>query len=78
MKPTPAELADIDQKCSQLGDVLDGIVPIIGQAIGDVGPERAAVHAATSLARHVTDPAAMASLLGVALVRIAQSTQEGQ
>lgn len=76
MTLTPKQIATLDQQVAHVESVLDEILPAIAGMVRVSGPEVAAAQAAALLNRVIADRRKVESLIGVALVRLAQSTQE--
>lgn len=75
-QPTPAQLAEIDQWNKHVGDRLDELVAATRLVVAEHGAEPAAAISARIAEMSISNKAKLAALLGVAMVRLAQSTQE--
>lgn len=68
---SPAETARLDQEYARTAAVLDGLVKDSRVLLNLAGPERAAASLASALTRQC--PVIVASLLGLAVVRLQQA-----
>lgn len=74
--PPPAVLAEIDQWHKHVSEHLDNLVAATRVVIAENGAEAAAAIGGRVADMSIQTKPKIAALLGVALVRLAQSTQE--